>query len=150
MGGESNGAGRLPVAYMTRVECFSACHRLHSPTLSDDENKTIFGKCNHVNGHGHNYKVEVTARGPVHPHTGMVVNIADMKVWIEKAIMSVMDHKNIDKDVLHFRETVSTAENIAVFIWESLQPFLPDGVALHEIKLFETDKNIAVFRGEYQ
>ena len=47
--------------------------------------------------------VEVTAKGPIHPHTGMVVNIADMKVWIEKAVMNVMDHRNIDRDVPHFR-----------------------------------------------
>ncbi|KAF0294053.1 6-pyruvoyl tetrahydrobiopterin synthase [Amphibalanus amphitrite] len=144
------GTGGVPIGYITRIQSFSACHRLHSVHLSDEENKKIFGKCNHVNGHGHNYRVEVTARGPIHPHTGMVVNISDMKVWIERAIMDVMDHRNIDKDVPYFRETVSTAENIAVFIWESLQPFLPSDVTLFEVKLFETDKNIAVFRGEYQ
>ena len=27
-----------------------------SPTLSDEDNKIIFGKCNNPNGHGHNYK----------------------------------------------------------------------------------------------
>lgn len=26
-----------------------------SPHLSEKENKEIYGKCNHVNGHGHNY-----------------------------------------------------------------------------------------------
>ncbi|XP_037072013.1 6-pyruvoyl tetrahydrobiopterin synthase-like [Pollicipes pollicipes] len=138
-----------PVVYLTRVQCFSACHRLHSCALSDEDNKSIFGKCNNANGHGHNYTVETTVRGRVHPVTGMVVNISDMKLWIEEAIMDVMDHKNIDQDVPYFRETVSTAENIAVFIWESMQKHLPDGVAMHEIKLFETDKNVAVFRGEY-
>jgi len=44
-----------PIAYLTRRETFSASHRLHSPFLSDEENETIFSKCNSVNGHGHNY-----------------------------------------------------------------------------------------------
>uniref|UniRef100_A0A8C5TCA1 6-pyruvoyltetrahydropterin synthase n=1 Tax=Malurus cyaneus samueli TaxID=2593467 RepID=A0A8C5TCA1_9PASS len=35
---------------------FSACHRLHSKSLSEEENRKIFGKCNNPNGHGHNYK----------------------------------------------------------------------------------------------
>ena len=47
--------------------------------------------------------MEVTARGPVHPNTGMVANIADMKLWIQTAVMDVMDHRNIDRDVPHFR-----------------------------------------------
>ena len=42
----------------------------------------------------------------------------------------------------------SSAENIAVFIWESLAELLPLG-SLHEIKLHETDKNVVYFKGEY-
>lgn len=45
-----------PICYLTRAETFSACHRLHSNQLSDEENVKIFGKCNNLNGHGHNYK----------------------------------------------------------------------------------------------
>ena len=53
------------VCYISRVEHFSSAHRLHSTQLSDEENKRIFGKCNHPNGHGHNYKVKVTLHGKV-------------------------------------------------------------------------------------
>lgn len=45
-----------PMLYLSRIESFSAAHRLHSPLLSDEENAQIYGKCNHPNGHGHNYK----------------------------------------------------------------------------------------------
>ena len=31
---------------------------IFSSALSDEENIRIFGKCNHINGHGHNYKGE--------------------------------------------------------------------------------------------
>ncbi|MEO0483615.1 MAG: hypothetical protein AAF138_08300, partial [Planctomycetota bacterium] len=39
---------------------FAAAHRLHVPTLSDDENRAIFGKCNNPSGHGHNFSVSLT------------------------------------------------------------------------------------------
>ncbi|XP_042338403.1 6-pyruvoyl tetrahydrobiopterin synthase-like isoform X2 [Plectropomus leopardus] len=56
-------SGAERVGYITRIQSFSACHRLHSIHLSDEENKRVYGKCNNPNGHGHNYTVEVTVRG---------------------------------------------------------------------------------------
>ena len=53
-----------PKVYLTRRETFSACHRLNSGQLSSDENVSVFGKCNNPNGHGHNYTVDVTVKGP--------------------------------------------------------------------------------------
>lgn len=138
---------KVPVVYISRTESFSACHRLHSNFLTDEENKTLYGKCNNPNGHGHNYKVEVTVRGPVDHVTGMVINLTDLKVWMEKAFLSTLDHKNLDKDVPYFKDKVSTAENIAVFIWEKMIEQLPDGL-LYEVKVHETEKNVAVYRGE--
>ena len=52
-------------AYLSRIETFSSAHRLHSPLMSDEENKAVYEKCNNANGHGHNYKVEFTVYGPV-------------------------------------------------------------------------------------
>jgi hypothetical protein len=46
----------MPIGYISRIEHFSAAHRLHSPHLSAEENKELYGKCNHHNGHGHNYE----------------------------------------------------------------------------------------------
>nr|XP_037290703.1 6-pyruvoyl tetrahydrobiopterin synthase-like [Rhipicephalus microplus] len=77
--GCSRNATATPVASVTRIESFSASHRLHSPSLSDAQNAAIFGKCNNPNGHGHNYKLEVTVTGPVDTATGMVINIIDLK-----------------------------------------------------------------------
>ena len=90
------------VAYLTRREIFSACHRLHSNHLSDSENRKIYGKCNSKNGHGHNYIVEVTMKGRIDPQTGMVINISDLKEIMNEAIMVPLDHKNIDLDVPYF------------------------------------------------
>ena len=56
---------RRGICYISRKEHFSSAHRLHSNTLSDEENRNTFGKCNWENGHGHNYEVKATIRGPV-------------------------------------------------------------------------------------
>ncbi|XP_034426961.1 6-pyruvoyl tetrahydrobiopterin synthase [Hippoglossus hippoglossus] len=135
------------VGYITRIQSFSACHRLHSIHLSDEENKKVYGKCNNPHGHGHNYKVEVTVRGKIDRVTGMVMNLTDLKRCIEDVIMTPLDHKNLDKDVPYFASVVSTTENLAVYIWDNMvKALLPN--LLYEIKIHETDKNIVVYRGE--
>lgn len=84
--------------------------------------------------------------------TGMVMNIQDLKVVMDKAIMQTMDHKSIDKDVAYFANSkiVSTTENVAVFIWEQLKLHMTDPSLLHEVKIWETEKNIVVYRGEME
>ncbi|XP_035202130.1 6-pyruvoyl tetrahydrobiopterin synthase [Oxyura jamaicensis] len=138
-------AARL--ARLSRAVSFSACHRLHSKSLSDEENLKLFGKCNNPNGHGHNYKVIVTVRGEIDPVSGMVINLTDLKEYMQQAIMEPLDHKNLDKDVPYFAEVVSTTENVAVFIWENLKRLLPMGT-LYKVKVYETDQNIVVYKGE--
>ncbi|XP_044740398.1 6-pyruvoyl tetrahydrobiopterin synthase [Chrysoperla carnea] len=138
----------MPVAYLTRREHFSACHRLHSPFLDDDTNKEVYGKCNNPNGHGHNYDVYVTVRGEIDPSTGMVMNLTDLKYAINVAIMDQLDHKNIDRDCPYFENVVSTTENVAIYIWNELKKVLVKPELLYEVKLYETENNIIVYRGE--
>ena len=139
-----------PYVYLTRRETFSACHRLHSNDLSDKENKELYGKCNNPNGHGHNYSVEVSVKGLVDPSTGMVMNISDLKSIMKSKIMDPLDHKHLDLDVEFFHKNgiVSTTENVAVFIWQNIVDQLPENVGLHEVKIWETDKNIVSYKGE--
>ncbi|KAM4827972.1 6-pyruvoyl tetrahydrobiopterin synthase isoform 2-T2 [Thomomys bottae] len=77
----------------------------------------------------------------------MVMNLTDLKKYMEEAIMEPLDHKNLDLDVAYFADTVSTTENVAVYIWENLQKLLPEG-ALYKVKVYETDNNIVVYKGE--
>ncbi len=157
---------RAPIVELSRRFTFSAAHRLHSKALSDAENAALYGKCNHANGHGHNYAVELSFRGPVVRETGMVVNITEVKKEVAK-LEAILDHKNIDRDVLYFDKVVSSAENIAVFIWEQLKAG-PLGHLLSKVEVWETEvwkvllgwlavllttnhsqNNKFVFRGEY-
>ncbi|NXQ46956.1 PTPS synthase, partial [Catharus fuscescens] len=141
------------LARLSRSVTFSACHRLHSSclshseSLSDEENLKLFGKCNNANGHGHNYKVVVTVRGEIDPVSGMVMNLTDLKEFMQEAIMEPLDHKNLDKDVPYFSEVVSTTENVAVFIWDNLQKLLPQGM-LYKVEVQETEQNVVVYKGE--
>lgn len=75
------------------------------------------------------------------------MNLTDLKEYMEEAIMKPLDHKNLDLDVPYFADVVSTTENVAVYIWENLQKFLPLGV-LYKVKVYETDNNIVVYKGE--
>ncbi|KAI9002250.1 hypothetical protein BC832DRAFT_593561 [Gaertneriomyces semiglobifer] len=143
----------MPKAYLTRTEHFSAAHRLHSPSLSDEDNLRIFGKCNHKSGHGHNYKVEVTVKGDIDPHSGMILNITVLKDLILKHVLTHLDHRNLDVDVAYFKDKASTAENIAVFVWKSLEGRIKEladarDVRLWEVRLEETERNVVVYRGE--
>jgi len=140
---------RRPIAYLTRKAQISCCHRLNSPFLSEQENEQVYGKCNNAWGHGHNYTVEVTVRGSVDPLTGMVMNLEKLKDCMQKVLMDEMDHKNIDKQVDYFKDTVSTTENVAIHIFEELKKHMPNPELLHEVKVHETDKNVMCFRGEY-
>ncbi len=56
---------RRPVFRLTRRYRFAASHRLHSAALSEEENRRLYGKCNNPYGHGHNYVLEVSVRGPL-------------------------------------------------------------------------------------
>ncbi len=50
-------------AYFGRRYMLSASHRLHTDSLSAEENRAAYGKCNNPHGHGHNYVVEVLVGG---------------------------------------------------------------------------------------
>ncbi|XP_016411129.1 6-pyruvoyl tetrahydrobiopterin synthase-like [Sinocyclocheilus rhinocerous] len=93
------------------------------------------------------FLVEVTVRGKIDKNTGMVMNLTDLKQFIEEAIMKPLDHKNLDLDVPYLADVVSTTENLSVFIWDSMGKLLPPD-SLYEIRIYETDKDIVVYRGK--
>jgi len=56
-----------------RVYRFTAAHRLHSQQLSEQENLNIYDKCNNLNGHGHDYTLEVALQGYPDATRGMII-----------------------------------------------------------------------------
>ena len=135
------------MVFVIRREVFSASHRLFNPKFSDEENEQIFGKCNNLNGHGHNYILEVAVAGEVNPSTGYVLDLKTLKKIIIDNVISKMDHKNLNLDVDFLRDKIPSAENIAIGIWNQLEDKLPVG-KLYSIKIYETENNYAEYRGK--
>ena len=123
-----------------RREHFNAAHRLHNPSLTDDENRRLFGKCNSPNSHGHNYEIVVRVSGQVDPVSGYVIDLGILSDLIEAEVTDRFDHKNLNLDVEDFRDLNPTAENIVVVAYERLRLLLPAGLDL-QVTLYETPRN---------
>ncbi len=126
-------------ASFSRAYAFSAAHRLASTALSAADNQALYGKCTNLNGHGHDYRFEVTVSGPVDPTTGMVINLADLDRAVQP-LLDELDHTHLDEQQPAFRDHPSTGEHVVIFLWERLQAAL--GAQLRWIKLWETANNV--------
>ena len=134
--------------YITRKEHFNAAHKLFNPAWSEDQNTAMFGKCANKNWHGHNYELFVTVKGEINPDTSFVVNLKDLSAVIRKEVVDILDHKNLNLDVVGMPVMPST-ENVAIFIWNILAPKIKEmGATLHGIKLWETDSNYVEYFGD--
>ena len=133
--------------YVTRKAHFSAAHRLFNPKFSEEKNFEVFDKCANPSGHGHNYYVEVTVAGEPDPQTGYVVDLKELKRIIHDYFISKVDHKHLNFDVDFLSGVNPTAENIAVACWNQLRPHIRNG-KLFSIRLYETDRNFAEYKGE--
>ena len=132
--------------YVTRRVDFCASHRLFNPNYSDKKNESIYGNCSNLNGHGHNYVLNVTIKGEIDPETGMVIELNSLKKLIKTEVSDYLDHKNLNVDVDFLENINPTVENLAVKIWDRLESKIPNGT-LYEIQLFETERNFAIYRG---
>jgi len=105
-----------------RRETFNAAHRLFNPKFDDAKNQAVFGKCNNLNYHGHNYALLVCVDGPIDPETGYVI---DLKILAD----------------------IPTAENIAVVIWNKIRKRLDSSFEI-ELTLWETERNSVFYNGK--
>jgi 6-pyruvoyltetrahydropterin/6-carboxytetrahydropterin synthase len=133
------------IASFTRGYTFSSSHRLHTESLSDEENRAAFGKCNNPYGHGHNYRLFVTITGPISPETGMVINMATLDAVVREHILSRFDHRNLNLDPL-FTNHVSTTENLTIAAFQILQPALHPA-HLASVRIEETENNFFEYSG---
>lgn len=133
-------------AYFGRRYMMSASHRLHTETLSAVENRAAYGKCNNPYGHGHNYVVEVLARGPVDPESGMVINLAVLDQVVRARVLNRFDHANLNLDPL-FARIVPTTENLCKAVYNLLSESLAPA-ELEHVRVEETENNFFEFFGE--
>ena len=118
------------------------------PDWTAEKNQEIFGKCANENWHGHNYEVFVTIKGNTQPDTGFIFNAKRLSVIINEYVCDKIDHKNLNMDVDFMKGKFTTAENLAIGIWEQLDPVLKkEGAQLHCIKLQETPRIYVEYYG---
>jgi 6-pyruvoyltetrahydropterin/6-carboxytetrahydropterin synthase len=135
------------MVYLTRKAEFSASHYYNNPELSADENQRIFGKCNNPHGHGHNYTLEVTVKGEVDPRSGFVVDLKKLKEILNKEVLDVLDHRFLNKEVPEFFDQIPTTENIAIAVWQRIEPKLQNA-KLHRVRVYEKADLFVDFYGE--
>ena len=137
----------MPQVTVTRRLGFNAAHRIHNAELSDEENRALFGPCNHPNWHGHNYKLDVSVRGPVDERTGYVIDLKKLRDVVQEHLIEKLDHRNLNIDVEFMRGINPTAENIVIACWRALEPTVTPG-RLVRLRLWETDNNYVDYDGQ--
>lgn len=119
------------------------------------------GPCRNV--HGHSYRLFVTISGfPVNdidnPKNGMVIDFTELKRIVLEKIVDLFDHSvvisnDFDREKMEmmkktFGNTVvvdyqPTCENLVADFASRLKQEMPEGVQLHNLKLYETAKSYA-------
>jgi 6-pyruvoyltetrahydropterin/6-carboxytetrahydropterin synthase len=107
---------------------FEASHQL------PDED--CYGKCKFL--HGHTYKLIVEVQGTV-DDKGWIMNFRDLKEIVNRSVLKRYDHAHLND---YFE--ISTAENIALKIFEDLSIALNNGsTRLFAVELWETSNSYA-------
>jgi 6-pyruvoyltetrahydropterin/6-carboxytetrahydropterin synthase len=136
---------------VTRQYRFAASHRLHSGALSEETNRQLYGKCNNPYGHGHNYVVDVSARGPLDERSGRVLDIRMLDDLVARHVLGPFEHRNLNTEVETFETVVPTSENLAAEICRRLKRnwstvFPGEWPKLEKIRIAETPRNIFEIR----
>ncbi len=95
-------------------------------------------KCRRL--HGHSFRVDVVVRGEVDEEEGWLIDFGEIKEAV-RPLRDALDHYYLnDVDGLEN----PTSENLAVWIWQRLQPVLS---LLAEVRVHETCNNACTYRG---
>lgn len=98
------------------------------------------GKCENLHGHNWGVTAEVSS---LKLKKDMVMDFKDLKEMLN-SVMEPLDHSLLN-EMKVFKKLNPTSENIARYIFKELSMLLPRGLRLEEIKISETDNNIASY-----
>ncbi len=130
---------------LTRTFHFSAGHRLANPALGEAENRALYGPC--FRPHGHNYLLEVTVGGRIDPLTGMATDLEALQSAVQRSVLDLVDHHDLNDDVPALQGIITTGENLARAFWRFLSSALPSG-SLRRVAVVETANNTFEYYGE--
>jgi 6-pyruvoyltetrahydropterin/6-carboxytetrahydropterin synthase len=132
--------GHTPIVEVTLSFRFSAAHRMNNPRLSAEENRRLYGRCNHVNGHGHTYRLAVTMRGPIADETGSLEGRELLAEVVRQRVLERFDQANLDDLITPADGVTSTTEVLTLVVWRLLDEALPPG-RLVRLRVEETPNN---------
>ena len=102
------------------------------------------GKCENL--HGHNYKIEIYARGRELNNIGLLVDFVELKEAADD-VVRFLDHKNINELPPFDEELNPSAENLARFILERVAGRVKDERAeVYKVRCFETPTSVATYQ----
>jgi len=102
------------------------------------------GKCENL--HGHNYKIEIYARGRELNNIGLLVDFVELKDAADD-VVTYLDHKNLNELEPFVTEQNPSAENVARFILERLASRINDQrVQIYKVRCFETPTSVATYQ----
>ena len=139
----------MPRASLTRRVKFAAAHRYRRPDWTQEQNERVFGLCARESYHGHTYRCDVTLSGEIDPSTGFVFDLGELDRILAAEVTGRFDHRNINTDVPEFAEgrLIPTGENLARFIYETLEAQLPPTLTLADVTVHEDDTLSASYGG---
>ena len=101
------------------------------------------GKCENL--HGHNYKIEIYARGKELNNIGLLVDFVELKQAADD-LVTYLDHKNLNELEPFVVEQNPSAENVARFVLEKLAAKINDErVQIYKVRCFETPTSVATY-----
>ena len=104
------------------------------------------GKCENL--HGHNYKIEIYARGRELDNIGLLVDFGELKEAADE-VVQYLDHRNINELPPFDVELNPSAENLARYILERVSARVGDDrVQIYKVRCFETPTSVATYQTE--
>ena len=101
------------------------------------------GKCENL--HGHNYKIEIYARGRELDNIGLLVDFVELKAAADE-VVTYLDHRNIN-ELPPFHELQPSAENLAKYVLERVAGRVGDErVQIYKVRCFETPTSVATYQ----
>ena len=101
------------------------------------------GKCENL--HGHNYRIEIYARGRELDKAGLLVDFVELKAAADE-VVNYLDHRNINELPPFDEELNPSAENLARFILERVASRVGDErVQVFKVRCFETPTSVATY-----
>ena len=102
------------------------------------------GKCENL--HGHNYKIEIYARGQELNNIGLLVDFGELKEAADE-VVRYLDHRNINELAPFDAELNPSAENLARYILERVASRVGDDrVQVYKVRCFETPTSVATYQ----